>query len=638
MKKILTMAMAALFSVATFAQTTGDRVLKIKTTDGESTALMLNTVKDITVEPVTPLSMDIEVSNITETSMDIDFPMPAGCKYWLMCIQEEEITGTDLEVRNAIRQKYNEEFSESKFLRIPNFKSGTTYYIYALMFDEDGVPAGLAKTSATTLKKEVATDEFTIDVSDITKTTASVKFTPKDNKMTYYCYVVPETDRTTMIDMYGSIQKSDLEYLKYSASSIGYDLSEYLSYVLVSGTKTYDTRDLIQTSLEPGTKYYAYCYGMEKDGTFTTAVYEKEFTTEAVQPSENVITCNVVKTYTDGCDVKVTTTNNDPYIVTTQTAEVWQRYLNNNNGDKVAAAKEILRISYGGYADSYTYTGDHDIRINTRSENTDCVLIVCGYDASITTDVQIVEYKTVEEKATDEFALEVTDITKSTAKISITPKDKSMTYYYKVLSETERAKLIEQYGSIQKADLQDIQDYASSMGFGIDMFLPYRLTTGTKTEDVKNLVAGTKYYLYAYGWNGDGTFTTDIYEKEFTTEAAVKSSNVITVEVGDTYVDGCDVKVTTTNNDPYIVDVRSKSYWEYILSQNNNDKVAAAQYIVSHLYGSTAEAASRKGNQEFKATADEPDTDYVLVVFGYDASITTDVQVVEFKTLEEKTE
>lgn len=389
MKKILTMAMAAMFSVATFAQTTGDRVLKIKTTDGESTALMLNTVKDITVEEVTPLTMDIEVSNITETSMDIDFPMPAGCKYWLMCIQKEEITGTDLEVRNAIRQKYNDQFSESKFLRIPNFEAGTTYYIYALMFDQDGVPAGIAKTSATTLSKA---------------------------------------------------------------------------------------------------------------------------------------------------------------------------------------------------------------------------------------------------QATDEFALDVTDITKSSAKISITPKDKSMTYYYKVLSETERAKLIEQYGSIQKADLQDITDYAGGMGFGIDMFLPYRLSTGEKTEEVKNLTAGTKYYLYAYGWNGDGTFTTDIYEKEFTTEASAQSNNVITVEVGDTYVDGCDVKVTTTNNDPYIVDVRSKSIWENVLSQNNGDKVAAAQYIVSHVYGSTAEAATRKGNQEFKADAVNPDTDYVLIVFGYDSGITTDVQTIDFKT------
>ena len=188
MKKIITIAVAALFSMVSFAQETtdkADRVMKIKTVDGESTALMLDNVKDITVEQVTPLTMDIDVSNITETSMDIDFPMPEGCKYWLMCIQKDEITGTPAEVRKTIKSKYNDEFSESKFLRIPNFEPGTKYYIYALMFDQDGVAAGIASTSATTLEKQVATDEFSIGVDGITKTYASVTFTPKDNTMKY---------------------------------------------------------------------------------------------------------------------------------------------------------------------------------------------------------------------------------------------------------------------------------------------------------------------------------------------------------------------------------------------------------------------------------------------------------------------
>lgn len=153
MKKIITMAVAALFSAATFAQETNDNVMRIKTVDGETTSLMLNTVKDITITEVTPLAMDIEVTGVTQTSMDIDFPMPDGCRYWLMCIQKEEITGTDSEMRKTIQARYNDRFSESKYLRIPNFEPGTTYYIYALMYDMDGVPAGIAKTSATTLSE-----------------------------------------------------------------------------------------------------------------------------------------------------------------------------------------------------------------------------------------------------------------------------------------------------------------------------------------------------------------------------------------------------------------------------------------------------------------------------------------------------
>lgn len=71
MKKIMTMAVAALLSVSAFAQEKVDRVMKITTTEGESESMMLNTVKTISFEEVQPLTMNIEVSNITQNSMDI---------------------------------------------------------------------------------------------------------------------------------------------------------------------------------------------------------------------------------------------------------------------------------------------------------------------------------------------------------------------------------------------------------------------------------------------------------------------------------------------------------------------------------------------------------------------------------------
>ena len=168
----MTMAVAALLSVSAFAQEKVDRVMKITTTEGESESMMLNTVKTISFEEVQPLTMNIEVSNITQNSMDILFEMPEDCKFWLMCIQKEEITGTDAEVRKAIKSKYNDRFDEEKFLRIPNFEEGTTYYIYALLFDKDGVAAGLAKTSATTLAP--VQDEFKIDVNSVTMNSNSL--------------------------------------------------------------------------------------------------------------------------------------------------------------------------------------------------------------------------------------------------------------------------------------------------------------------------------------------------------------------------------------------------------------------------------------------------------------------------------
>ena len=146
MKKIITMAIAALLSVSAFAQKEGDRIMRISTIDGDKTPFILNDVKEITFEEIIPL-------NIQSTQMDIDFPMPEGCKNWLFAMRTEPFTGTDLEMRQEMKEKFNDNFNKSKFLRIPSLKPGTKYYIYALMYDHDGVVAGFAQTSATTLSE-----------------------------------------------------------------------------------------------------------------------------------------------------------------------------------------------------------------------------------------------------------------------------------------------------------------------------------------------------------------------------------------------------------------------------------------------------------------------------------------------------
>lgn len=105
----------------------------------------------------------------------------------------------------------------------------------------------------------------------------------------------------------------------------------------------------------------------------------------------------MVKTYSDGCDVKVTASNNDPYIVEAQPKAAWDKYLSNNGNDAVKAASEILRVSYSGYADNYTVTGNYEGKKEVGSSNTEYVLIVCGYDSGVTTDVQVVPFKTLAE-------------------------------------------------------------------------------------------------------------------------------------------------------------------------------------------------------------------------------------------------
>lgn len=155
--KIIALSAVMLLSVGTYAQDADDkaddnvdRVMEIATSDNETTSILVNDVDEVTFEEVVPLSMNINVETVGSTSLVVDFPMPEGCSHWLMLVTPNKLTGTDKEIRHAIMQQYQDNFTESKYLKIDSLSRGTTYYIYAQLYDKDGVAAGLSMTQATT--------------------------------------------------------------------------------------------------------------------------------------------------------------------------------------------------------------------------------------------------------------------------------------------------------------------------------------------------------------------------------------------------------------------------------------------------------------------------------------------------------
>lgn len=140
MKKIIATIAASVLSVAAMAQKPGDGVLRIHTTDGEVTPIFTKNIKSMTFEEVTPLTMNIDVEETGTDYILVDFPMPEGCSHWLMYVGDEELVGDDRDVRIEMKKRYMEDWRESKYLKIPGLKSNTTYYLYALLYDQDGVP------------------------------------------------------------------------------------------------------------------------------------------------------------------------------------------------------------------------------------------------------------------------------------------------------------------------------------------------------------------------------------------------------------------------------------------------------------------------------------------------------------------
>ena len=371
-------------------------MLRIHTTDGEVTPIFTKNIKSMTFEEVTPLTMNIDVEETGTDYILVDFPMPEGCSHWLMYVGDEELVGDDRDVRIEMKKRYMEDWRESKYLQIPGLKDNTTYYIYALLYDNDGVPAGLSRATATTKAK--ANDEFSVNVTDIKSNTATVTFTPKDQTQPYYCFIVSDETRDLMIEKYGSIEAADQAYWDYIAGQYDMDLDFYLNQTLFRGTKTVDAKEFTGQALQSETLHWAYCYAVNSStGEITSPVYEQRFTTLATEASSNQLTVTVIQPYKDGCDVEVKTTNNDKYILDVQSKEVWERKLSAHNGDAKKAAADLLKIVYGGEADDFTRQGDFTGKLNYGQPDTDCVVIACGYDGGVTTDVQAIPFHTLAE-------------------------------------------------------------------------------------------------------------------------------------------------------------------------------------------------------------------------------------------------
>ena len=394
MKKIIVLALAALGFTYASAQTENSEIVRFHKTSHTNKAVLLSQVKDITFEKITPLKMDVDFENIKSDEYTVDFKMPAGCKRWFLKIATTPLTGTEAEKREQVIVAHNNEFTESKYFRMQNAEASTTYYFYMLLFDEDDVAVGLSEASVTTLAP--VSDEFNIAVSEITSNNAKIEITPKDENMRYYRFLVTEDVRQQMIARNGSIQAADLAFWKEMAQQSGVELDQYITQNTKTGFSSFEAKDFLKADLKAETKYYAYCYGVEPDGTFTTGVYEQEFITPAAKPSDNVITANITKTYTDGCDIDVKTTNNDPYFISIQKESVWENLVAKSGSEKAAAQDLVdLILSHGGDMSYYIHQGNYQGKLQTGMDNTDCVVVICGYDGGVTTAVQALKFRTV---------------------------------------------------------------------------------------------------------------------------------------------------------------------------------------------------------------------------------------------------
>ncbi|MBR1525934.1 MAG: hypothetical protein IJ640_04665 [Prevotella sp.] len=232
----------------------------------------------------------------------------------------------------------------------------------------------------------------------------------------------------------------------------------------------------------------------------------------------------------------------------------------------------------------------------------------------------------LESGGADMFTVTLNNLTTNYVDIKITPKNPEMYYSWILHSKDHYDQIIATSGDMNTFDLSWWNFMSEQTGASWSDCMHMDLSKGVTEEQSEWMTWDSDYVITVYGIDyDDASPLTETYVTNFHTLKPTPSDNKINVELGDVYYNGVDVKVTTTNNDLYFVGSETAAYVNYFL---NNDEMLKAWFEDVH---ENAELQHR-GNAEFMKTVKRPDTDYYLIVIGYNGGPSTELQLIPFHT------
>lgn len=281
---------------------------------------------------------------------------------------------------------------------------------------------------------------FTIDVKDVTATMVTVEVTPLDPKAGYYMDVLSEPN-------YLEAQRSGIDsYLLWMMSDLtegaGLTMEETMELIT-----SYGNDGFYLTSLKPDMNYYAIAVGINEQGLSTTEVVTMPFRTLPAPQSENQIDVTISGPNEGVYTLDVTTTNDDPYVITT-----YPKIITEELSNEEIASWVIANNMAWGAIEQITFTGNQTLR-ESGKPGWEYEVIAFGYSAGLATTPTIRLGYTMPEggdpaACTFDMNLTFEDFDMIAR---VTPSDNTVVYVSDVMEEAYYEAIVAQYGSSEEA-------------------------------------------------------------------------------------------------------------------------------------------------------------------------------------------
>lgn len=411
---------------------------------------------------------------------------------------------------------------------------------------------------------------FSVAVSDVAQTEATVTVTPSNDQATYYYAAVKKAEFDTF-ESDAAYAQHILDNLKAIADKKVLPLSEYLATALVKGSAPQKITDLTA-----GTDYYAVALGMLTDGRFTSDLVKEAFKTDDAPEPELVISkaggyffgtsFGAFDNFTFWMSEDTVTedmmdfTGEGTYLLFDLNVAVT---------GKATLPAGIFPVASGADAEENTIapgadygggmmTGSAIVKIN--SDGTKNYLYIDGgalivegagssyvITAKVTSGGKEYEFKyeggvsiydTTGGGGDFELSIDVTNITATTATVNVTSSDETSSYYFDLFDEED----YQGYGGTPEGIAEFVSDLlayyqAQYPSMTLPQILSQIVSVGNDSYDFDGLTPGTKYYTFAIGVDATtGATTTTAVVKEFTTQAGSGGDGpelTLTMRAGD---------------------------------------------------------------------------------------------------------
>ena len=220
-------------------------------------------------------------------------------------------------------------------------------------------------------------------------------------------------------------------------------------------------------------------------------------------------------------------------------------------------------------------------------------------------------------------------VNRAIAHIEIVPSHEGVAYYNNLIIyedfETLYGKDINVAADAVIADV--IEDYAYweyTLAETFEYNTDY-LATAYEFEGM----AKTKYIAFAFKWNEQCERMSEVSFKEFEIGEIPMSDNRLSMEISDVTQSTFYVKIETTNNDPYAIFAIPEAEIGKLRTDDQIFDYILNNYGTSFLYNYIFE-----GDIEGEFSGMEADTEYAVLLFGYEAgTLTTKITREDIKTL-----